>query len=206
MDLRNNLVGETLQESVFQAIGALSATAAPQLATSQAPTNAVAASTSCNVSYNEQHLYLSDVSIQQLSNKPQSDQPEPTHPVSSKDQRLLQILSRYTGRPNPSFTSQNQRDLLCGVLEAEYDSIIAVLPTGSGKSIAIFGPILGESSGVSIVITPFVALRRQLADQAAALGITHLVWSNETSRNVDPLSVRLVIMITDNVSCTEAQT
>lgn len=126
-------------------------------------------------------------------------------PTITED-HLLQTLSLYTRQAGSTFTSQNQRLLLQAVLEGGYDAVIGILPTGSGKSIAIFGPVLAESSGTSVVITCYAALRRQLAEQARFLGISHLVWSD---RNLDGSPnrafVRLVIMIADDMVSDEAK-
>jgi hypothetical protein len=55
------------------------------------------------------------------------------------------------------------------------------------------------------VVTCYTALRRQLAQQAASYGIKHLVWSDRNSPgSPDPASVRLVIMITDDLSTSDA--
>lgn len=115
-------------------------------------------------------------------------------------------MSLYTRQKNPTFTCENQRRLLQEVLQAERESVLAILPTGSGKSLAIFGPTLNETAGVSVVITPFTALRRQLAEQARAFGIKLLVWSDRKSEgSLSPLSARLVIMITDDVYTDDAK-
>lgn len=88
----------------------------------------------------------------------------------------------------------------------KHESVIAVLPTGAGKSVAIFAPLLVESTGISVVITCYTALRRQLAEQARSFGIRHLVWSDrELPGSPNRTSVRLVIMITDDVVNSEAQ-
>lgn len=122
------------------------------------------------------------------------------------DDRLCQVLSLYTKRPGSVFTSDNQRRLLLEVLMGKHESIIAVLPTGAGKSIAIFGPVLAESEGVTIVITCYTALRRQLAEQARSFGIAHLVWSERNlPDSPDRTSVSLVIMITDDIFTEDAQ-
>lgn len=82
-----------------------------------------------------------------------------------------------------------------------------MLPTGSGKSIAIFAPVLAETTGISVVITPHCALRQQLADQATTFGIRHLVWNRRSqSDSPDPNRVRLIIMISDEFATAEAQT
>jgi len=129
------------------------------------------------------------------------------HTTSEGDAHtLFRILSLYTNRPGSTFTSDNQRLLLHAALECNYDSVIAVLPTGSGKSIAIFGPLLVENKGISIVITCYTALRRQLAEQARSFGIKHLVWSDRNlPESPDRASVQLVIMITDDIFTDDAR-
>lgn len=83
--------------------------------------------------------------------------------------------------------------------------MIAVLPTGSGKSIAIFAPSLFETTGITLAITCYTALRLQLAQQAKSFGIKHLVWNERNSPgSPDRFSVRLVIMITDDLFTEEA--
>ena len=122
--------------------------------------------------------------------------------MAPDDHELLQILSLYTGRPGSTFTSENQKLLLSAILENKWESVLAVLPTGSGKSIAIFGPLLLRNTGesVSVVITCYTALRSQLAEQARAFGIKFLLW-NERGLDGRPgcTSVQLVIMIADDV-------
>jgi len=126
--------------------------------------------------------------------------------VTWGDDRLLQILSLYTKRHGSTFSSENQRRLLLEILTGEQESIIAVLPTGAGKSIAIFGPVLAESAGVTVVITPYTALRRQLSEQARSFGIRHLVWSERYSPgSLDRTAVSLVIMITDDIFTDDAK-
>ena len=127
-------------------------------------------------------------------------------PTGPDDAELLSILSRYTRRDGCSFTSDNQKELLRAILNPQHDFIIAVLPTGSGKSVAIFAPPLSENSGVSVVITSHCALRRQLANQAKELGIRHLVWNTRNQPGSPrPCDVRLVIMISDEFASEEAR-
>lgn len=134
---------------------------------------------------------------------PNVEQPNSTSSAASDDDTLM-ALSLYTRRRSPTFTSDNQRSLLGAVLNGRPECVIAVLPTGSGKSIAIFGPILVESSGITIVITPYTALRSQLAEQAHSFGIKFLNWCNR-HENPNLTSMRLVIMITDDFFSNDAQ-
>ena len=151
-------------------------------------------------------LQLSNLSLLQLNLEPDLGCPTPASSVTWGDDRLLQVLSLYTKRPDSVFTSDNQRRLLLEVLTGEHESIIAVLPTGSGKSIAIFGPVLAESAGITVAITCYTALRRQLTEQARSFGIKHLVWSDRNlPDSPDRASVKLVIMITDDIFTVDAQ-
>lgn len=134
------------------------------------------------------------------------EQPVPRSTPGPEDETLLCILSAYTRQPHPTFTCENQQRLLRHILRGKHSNILAVLPTGAGKSIAIFGPPLVESTGVSIVITPYTALRRQLAQQAKSFGIRFLVWNERNAiGSPSPVSVQLVIMITDDLFGEEAQ-
>lgn len=130
----------------------------------------------------------------------------PSSSVGDKEGELLRVLSLYTGRPGSTFTSNKQRLLLQGILENRAENILAVLPTGSGKSLAIFGPLLAGENGISVVVTCYTALCRQLAEQAHAFGIKFLLW-NERTLDGRPscTTVQLVIMITDDVYQPEAK-
>jgi len=70
---------------------------------------------------------------------------------------------------------------------------------------AIFAPVLVETSGITVVITSHCALRRQLADQATGFCINHLVWSKRNDPgSPDRQNVRLVVMISDEFGGPEA--
>ena len=175
-----------IKQTVFQAFGALSAVAGPFAERPFPPV-------------------LDNLHVQ-LNPEPDVSRPTPISAVTSEDEELHRILSLYTQRPGSVFSSDNQRRLLDAVLTGKHDSVIAILPTSSGKSIAIFAPVLAESTGISIVVTCYTALRRQLAEQACSLGIKHLVWSDRNNPDSpDRTSVRLVIMITDDMFTDDAR-
>lgn len=199
---------KAIKESVFQAIAhSLASTNSSEPATARPPSFVldhppVAPPAPDTVSSQPATFSRSLTSSLKPSVEPVREQPVS---VISEDV-LLRTLLLYTGKPGSTFTSQNQQLLLKAVLEGGYDAVIGILPTGSGKSIAIFGPVLAESSGISVVITCYAALRRQLAEQARSFGIDHLVWSDRNLENSPHCaSVRLVIMITDDMSTDEAQ-
>ena len=56
-----------------------------------------------------------------------------------------------------------------------------------------------------VVVTSYTALHHQLTQQAASYGIRHLVWSKRNDPGKPDLtSVRLVIMIIDDLSTAKA--
>jgi len=188
---------KTTRDAVFKAVATLGASALPflgQTPSSEDPATIPDAfeAQASSVSVGEILLHTS----YSLEN-PQS---------TLSDAELHSILSLYTGRLGSSFTSENQKSLLRAVLDPKQENIIAILPTGSGKSIAIFAPVLVETSGITVVITSHCALRRQLADQAASFSINHLVWNRRNhASSPDRQSVRLVIMLSDELVSPEAQ-
>ena len=197
---------KTFKESVFEAFAAYSAaTASKQPGGVQPSSVPILPPVSDDVSFQPMLRYSPDTFFlkQPMGLTEHTCAPS----VPSDNDVLLQTLSLYTRRLNPTFTSENQRLLLEEVLKARHENILAVLPTGAGKSIAIFGPLLVQSTGLSVVITPYTALRYQLTEQAKAFDIKHLVWSQRnTSGSPYPLSVRLVIMIADDLFTEEAKT
>ena len=94
------------------------------------------------------------------------------------------------------------------VTKAETHGLI-VSPTGSGKSLAMFFPVVHEylngQDGITLVILPFVALEASLSQHAKhifkKLGITYGIWPNDFkgSNGVDYNSVRLIFMQVDAV-------
>jgi len=199
---------KVLKESIFQALAAFSATTTPrQLTGTQPGDTSIMPPVSDHVSFDRYFVYPPNTFFLKRPNGTTEITGLTRIPsVATSDDLLFQTLSLYTRHPHAVFNSENQRLLLEEVLKARHENILAILPTGAGKSIAIFGPLLARSSGLSVVVTPYSALRRQLAEQAKAFGISHLVWNQRnTNGSPDPLAVRLVIMITDDLFTEEAK-
>jgi superfamily II DNA helicase RecQ len=68
--------------------------------------------------------------------------------------------------------------------------VLAVLPTGSGKSVAFFGAAILHPHNLFIVVTPFVALTEDLDRRLAATPIRGGQWPSIQ----DPLSAQIVIV------------
>ncbi|KAH0825908.1 hypothetical protein J3R83DRAFT_7662 [Lanmaoa asiatica] len=105
------------------------------------------------------------------------------HPLLSS-----RIKALFPGQERFSFTSHHQAELVQSCLTA--DHVLAVMPTGSGKSLAFFAaPILNPSS-LFVVVTPFVALTEDMDRRLAALPIVGGKWSSD----INPFEAQLVIV------------
>lgn len=81
-------------------------------------------------------------------------------------ERMREILKNYWGYD--SFRP-NQEDIMSAVLAGE--DVLAVLPTGGGKSLCFQIPALAQE-GTCLVISPLIALMRDQVDQLRRRGIS----------------------------------
>ncbi|KAI6957743.1 hypothetical protein KC332_g17517 [Hortaea werneckii] len=70
------------------------------------------------------------------------------------------------------------------------NSVVVVMPTGSGKSILFMLPAFVQSGGVTIVVVPLKSLRADMMDRCSAVNIGCAVWSR--GQAVDGASIVLV--------------
>ena len=119
------------------------------------------------------------------SSLPTSQQPSPliVHPLLASRIRPL-----YPGTKWFSFTSHQQAKLVQSCLTN--DHVLAVMPTGSRKSLAFFGAPLLNPSRLFIVVTPFIALTEDMCRRLAAYPISGGKWSSDLS----PFDAQLVIV------------
>jgi ATP-dependent DNA helicase RecQ len=93
---------------------------------------------------------------------PESTAPESAAPVSTDPKALLNDVWGFQDfRPG-------QRDIIDAILAGE--DVLAIMPTGAGKSLCYQLPALA-SPGVTVVVSPLIALMRDQVTQLAALGI-----------------------------------
>jgi superfamily II DNA helicase RecQ len=78
------------------------------------------------------------------------------------------------------------------------EQVVAILPTGAGKSILFLLPCTLPSAGVTIVVVPLVSLRADLLRRIAKLGIEHVVWAEGEQRDA-PL-----VLVSTEAACTKA--
>ncbi|KAI4749955.1 hypothetical protein E4T51_16663 [Aureobasidium sp. EXF-12344] len=97
--------------------------------------------------------------------------------------RLRELIS-----PQAEFRSKQEE-----VLRAVYDGdspILAIMPTGSGKSLSFILPASYEFSGTTIVVVPLLALQQDMLRRTTALSIPTRVWGQGS----DDVDARLVFV------------
>ncbi|KAF8422586.1 hypothetical protein L210DRAFT_852295 [Boletus edulis BED1] len=127
--------------------------------------------------------YINSTFIGTSPPAPSQLSPLVVHPLLSSHIKAL-----FPGQDRFSFTSHHQAELVQSCLAN--DHVLAVMPTGSGKSLAFFAaPILNPCS-LFIVVTPFVALTEDMDRRLAALPIVGGKWSSD----INPFESQLVIV------------
>jgi hypothetical protein len=106
-----------------------------------------------------------------------SEVPKPTNPVLVHPSRLHALRLLYK-QENVSFKSSEQAELLELICQQEHH-IVGVLKTGGGKSLLFFGPAKIET-GITVVITPLVALHDQHLNNARLFNIPHSDYGSST--------------------------
>lgn len=84
---------------------------------------------------------------------------------------LKTVLPASQGR----WRSARQHSLVAHVLEGIRD-VLAVLPTGTGKSLSFLIPSVVQEKSI-IVIVPLVALKHDLARRLTEMGCSFAMWS-----------------------------
>ncbi|KAK9349562.1 P-loop containing nucleoside triphosphate hydrolase protein, partial [Lipomyces doorenjongii] len=79
-------------------------------------------------------------------------------------------------------------------------SYLVVLPTGAGKSDIIYLSALYEfrNNRVTVLVVPFVALRYDIVDRGAALGLKIVQWSRDLVAN-DVLGAHILLVSVENL-------
>ncbi|KAH9920755.1 uncharacterized protein B0H18DRAFT_843886, partial [Fomitopsis serialis] len=104
--------------------------------------------------------------------------PEPSHGVVSAKPsvavipkaEVLKCLQITLRNPEATFTSDSQYRLISSSLSLD-QNVVAILPTGGGKSMCYEVPAVTDDKGLSIVFVPFVAIINDQLRRAAANGI-----------------------------------
>jgi DEAD/DEAH box helicase len=93
--------------------------------------------------------------------------------------RALHALRGLYGDPEAEFKSGEQADAVRSALQRETD-VLAILPTGGGKSAAFMAPAWLETQLTTVVIVPFVALIEEMEGRCVKQGISCYIWRNSS--------------------------
>jgi len=97
--------------------------------------------------------------------------------------RALTCLQKLFGI-NAMWRNNQQRDIILESLTLPNDhGFLAVLPTGSGKSLLFLIPAMMSDSKVVVVFFPLKALVQTMAQQITDYGIHCTVWNEQKTRN-----------------------
>jgi superfamily II DNA helicase RecQ len=91
---------------------------------------------------------------------------------------VLLGLQRMYGDSNMRFKSTKQAEAVKLALKREKD-ILAVIPTGGGKSLIFQLPAFLEMDLTTVVIVPFVALVEEMDERCKDLGLSCQVWKGQ---------------------------
>ncbi|KAG9220231.1 hypothetical protein CCMSSC00406_0009552 [Pleurotus cornucopiae] len=123
-----------------------------------------------------------------------NNMPHPTPPhlpsscaVTVHPSRLEAVAKLYKSE---SFQSPQQAAMFEFILQNSH-TVFGVLPTGGGKSLMFYGPSIVEKDGITVVISPFVALSDEQYETAVDLGISVSRWPSNVT---DMSTTRLLIV------------
>ena len=88
-------------------------------------------------------------------------------------------LQKMYGDMNMRFKSTKQAEAIKLALKREKD-ILAILPTGEGKSLIFQLPAFLEMDLTTVVIIPFVALVEEMEERCKDLGLSCQVWKGKS--------------------------
>ena len=103
--------------------------------------------------------------------------------------RLRELVS-----PQAEFRSK-QEELLRAVYDGD-SPILAIMPTGSGKSLSFILPASYEFSGTTIVVVPLLALQQDMLRRTTALSIPTRVWGQGS----DDVNAKLVFVTPESAT------
>ncbi|KAH8144640.1 uncharacterized protein LAJ45_11349 [Morchella importuna] len=108
--------------------------------------------------------------------------------------RCNQILNGLYGN-DAKFKSVEQKEALAALLKG-VSPLVVVLPTGGGKSILLQGPSLELGAGVTVLISPFIALSQDIVRRASTLKLDCQLWGKDMKQD----SQLLVVTVESAVS------
>jgi len=115
---------------------------------------------------------------------------------------LLNGLRKLYKDDKATFKSIEQAEASKVVLRRK-EHLLAILPTGGGKSLLWQLPIFLEKDVTSVVILPYVVLVEQVEAQCIKLGLSYQVWEND---GIDDRIPQVLIVAVEHAIMLEFQT
>ncbi|KAK0840547.1 hypothetical protein LTS02_017155 [Friedmanniomyces endolithicus] len=103
----------------------------------------------------------------------------PRKPWSSE--ALLGGLQKLYSNPEAGWKSDEQREALVKIMSWT-EQIVAILPTGAGKSLLFMLPCTLPEAGVTVLIVPLVSLYGDMLRRVREMKIEHLEWQPGENR------------------------
>jgi superfamily II DNA helicase RecQ len=97
--------------------------------------------------------------------------------------RALDALRVYLNDPGADWRSESQRDAVITALKLEQD-IVAILPTGGGKTMISVIPSLVEKDAITLVVLPLVALMLDYQRKLAEKNVPHEIFLGSESQRL----------------------
>ncbi|KAJ4175931.1 hypothetical protein NW767_015620 [Fusarium falciforme] len=92
-----------------------------------------------------------------------------------KDDMILRALRAVLRDDAAQFRAPQQEEAV-RLAAAKQSPLVAVLPTGGGKSLVFMIPAMLAGAGVTIVVAPFAELKRQLVTRCVDAGLDYKSW------------------------------
>lgn len=108
--------------------------------------------------------------------------------------------------PEATWRSEKQAESMRAIMQlGPKESMISVLPTGAGKSILFMVPAVMASTGMSIVVVPFVSLMEDLVERATSMGVDCIRYRPSLSAGRDGVqrAARMVVASADLIATPE---
>ncbi|KAK0773172.1 hypothetical protein LTR75_017205 [Friedmanniomyces endolithicus] len=88
---------------------------------------------------------------------------------------LLDAARKLYGNPRMAWKSPEQEEAMTTIMSWT-EQVVAVLPTGAGKSLLFMLPPTLSDAGITVLVVPLVALRGDLLRRPREMSIDHLEW------------------------------
>ncbi|KIL54330.1 hypothetical protein M378DRAFT_182579, partial [Amanita muscaria Koide BX008] len=177
--------------------------------------NGSAMSTAANVSDSESEALITESSfVSAMPSSPVRNDSEsealiaessfasamPSSPVGNKRKDQETVLATFKSLYGKDARPKSPRQLeLCEAVVSKSFNVIAVLPTGAGKSTAWLVPAVVLPAAITIVVVPFRELLTQHLEKAVKLGLKSMRWTADCQTNI-PEDVSLLFMAVESIN------